>query len=48
LARREQLGLDAAKLDRALAKVTEKDIRRVAKEFFDPGRRVETLVSQQK
>jgi len=48
LARREQLGLDAVKLDRAMAKVTEKDIRRVVKEFFDPGRRVETLASQQK
>ncbi len=48
LARREQLGLDARKLDGELAKVTDKDIRRVAKEFFDPGRRAETLVAEQK
>jgi len=47
LARREQLGLDAGKLDQALAKLTDNDIRRAEQAFFDPGRRVEIVVSKQ-
>jgi zinc protease len=48
LARREQLGLDAAQLDRKLGGVTEKQMRVAAKEFFDQARRVQTFVSEQK
>jgi zinc protease len=48
LARREQLGLDAAKLGVALGKVTDADIRRVAKEVLDPSRHAATYVSIQK
>ena len=38
LARRDQLGLDPARLDRALEAVTDQDLRRVAAEVFAPGR----------
>jgi zinc protease len=38
LARRDQLGLDAARLGKALESVTDADLRRVAAEVFAPGR----------
>ncbi len=38
LARRDQLGLDPARLGRALDAVTDRDLRRVAAEVFAPGR----------
>jgi zinc protease len=38
LARRDQLGLDPARLGRALDAVTDRDLRRVADEVFAPGR----------
>ena len=38
LARRDQLGLDPARLGRALEAVTDEDLRRVARTVFDPGR----------
>jgi zinc protease len=38
LARREQLGLDHAKLNRALDALTDDDLRRAAAEFFAPSR----------
>jgi zinc protease len=38
LARRDQLGLDPARLGRSLDAVTDQDLRRVAEEIFAPGR----------
>ena len=38
LARRDQLGLDPARLGRAIDAVTDKDLKRVAAEVFAPGR----------
>jgi zinc protease len=38
LARRDQLGLDPARLGRALDAVTDRDLKRVAAEVFAPGR----------
>ncbi len=38
LARRDQLGLDPARLERAIDAVTDQDLRRVAAEVFAPGR----------
>ncbi len=43
LARRDQLGLDAARLGRALDAVTDQDLRRVAAEVFTPGRHAGAL-----
>jgi zinc protease len=44
LARREQLGIDPAKLGRALEAVTDADLRRAAAEVFGPGRHAGVLV----
>ena len=38
IARRDQLGLDPARLGRALKTLTDEDLRRVARAVFDPGR----------
>jgi zinc protease len=38
LGRREQLGIDSAKLKKAIGAVTDDDLRRVAKEVFAPNR----------
>ena len=43
LARRDQIGLDSARLARALDAVTDKDLRRVAAEVFAPGRHAGAL-----
>ncbi|AGA24699.1 M16 family metallopeptidase [Singulisphaera acidiphila] len=44
LARREQLGIDPARLNRALSTVTDQELRRAAKEFFAPGRHAEAWI----
>ncbi len=43
LVRREQLGLDAARLARAIDAVTDADLRRVADEVFNPARHAGAL-----
>jgi zinc protease len=48
LARREQLGLDLAKLKRALDAVTNDDLRRAAAEFFAPSRHAGAVISIKK
>lgn len=45
LGRREQLGVDPAKLKQALQAVTDQDLRRVGKEVFAPGRHAGAIVS---
>ncbi len=45
LARREQLGLDPAKLNRALDALTDQDIRRAAAEIFAPARHAGAVIS---
>ncbi len=48
LGRREQLALDSAKLGPALKAVTDDDLRRAAKEFFDPKKHAGAFVLIQK
>jgi zinc protease len=48
LARREQLGLDVDKLNRALDALTEEDLRRAAAEIFAPTRHAGAVISLQK
>ena len=48
LARREQLGLDPAKLNRALDVLTDDDLRRAAAEFFAPSRHAGAVISIKK
>ncbi len=48
LGRRRQLGIDPAKLDKALGAVTEGDIRRAATEIFAPSRHAGAFVSVKK
>ena len=48
LARREQLGLDPARLNRALDAVTERDLRRAAVEIFAPTRHAGAVTSIKK
>ncbi len=45
LARREQLGLDPAQLNRAIDALTEQDFRRAAMEIFAPARHAGALIS---
>jgi zinc protease len=45
LARREQLGIDSAKLARALEGISDRDLRRAAGEIFAPSRRAGAFVS---
>ncbi len=45
LARREQLGIDAAQLNRALDVLTEGDLRRAAGEVFAPGRHAGAFIT---
>ncbi len=45
LARREQLGLDPAKLKAALEALTEEDLRRAAAEIFAPARHAGAVIS---
>jgi zinc protease len=48
LGRREQLGIDSARLGRALEAVTEAELRRVARQVFDPARCARTFVAVEK
>jgi zinc protease len=48
LARREQLGLDPAKLKRSIEAVTDADLRRAATEVFAPGRHAGAFISIEK
>ncbi|MGP0062869.1 MAG: sigma-70 family RNA polymerase sigma factor [Isosphaeraceae bacterium] len=48
LARREQLGLDPAKLNRELEALTEKDLRHAAAEVFAPARHAGAVISLEK
>jgi len=48
LARREPLGIDAPKLDRALDALTERDLRRAAGELFTPTRHAGAFLSPDK
>ena len=48
LARREQMGIDASKLNRAFDALTEPDLRRAAREIFAPTRHVASFVSPRK
>jgi zinc protease len=48
LARREQLGLDPAELNRALDVLTDDDLRRAAAEFFGPSRHAGAVISIKK
>jgi zinc protease len=48
LARREQLGIDPAKLDRALDAVTDQDLRRAATAVFSPDRHAGAVISVEK
>jgi zinc protease len=48
LGRRQQLGIDPRKLDKALGAVTEADIRRAAMEIFVPSRHAGAFVSVKK
>jgi zinc protease len=43
LARRDQLGLDPARFEKALRAVTDQDLKRVAAEVFAPGRHAGTV-----
>ena len=45
LARREQLGIDAVKLNRAFDALTEADLRRAAGEIFAPARHAAAFIS---
>jgi len=45
LARRRQLGVDPAKLRKAIEAVTAEDVRQVAKEVFAPSRRAEVIIA---
>jgi len=45
LGRREQLGIDPVKLNRALQAVTDQDLRRVAAEVFAPARHTGAFIS---
>ena len=45
LARREQLGIDPARLTQALRTVTDQDLRRAAKEIFAPGRHADAFIT---
>ena len=44
LARRDQLGLDTARLNRELEAVTDEDLKRVAAEVFAPSRHAAAIV----
>ena len=48
LARREQLGLDPVRLNRALDAITEQDLRRAAAEIFAPARHAGAVISLEK
>jgi zinc protease len=48
LARREQLGIDPLKLNRALDALTERDLRRAAGELFTPARHAGAFISPDK
>jgi zinc protease len=48
LARRDQLGLDPARLNRALEAVTDEDLKRVAEEVFAPTRHGVAIVGSGK
>lgn len=48
LARREQLGIDPARLDRAFDAVTDRDLRRVVDEVLSPNRHSGAFVSPEK
>ena len=48
LARREQLGVDPLKLNRAFDALTERDVRRAASEIFAPDRHAGAFVSPNK
>ena len=48
LARREQLGLDPARLNRALDALTEQDLRRAAAEVFAPARHAGAVITPEK
>jgi zinc protease len=48
LARREQLGIDTPKLNRAFDALTERDIRRAAGEIFTPARHAGAFISPDK
>ena len=48
LARREQLRLDPAKLNRALDALTDDDLRRAAAEIFAPSRHAGAVISIEK
>jgi zinc protease len=48
LARREQLGIDPLKLNRAFDALTERDLRRAADEIFNPARHAGAFISPEK
>ncbi len=48
IARRDQLGIDPARFDRALQAITEEDLRRVGKDVFDPGRHAGAIAGDAK